>query len=183
MEIEFRWNGVTGRILIDCAVNNDPERLGCPPEAEGFPACTATVEYPMRGYRSLFGWVQLVRSTDNQSHGQSYDMDPILLFFDAPSPYGWYGTAPTLFDAPVRLKVSDMSWECHSFLATTPLDEVMEGRGRCVVPLVGFAWGFDIADGTVTVRDVAPLSRTDWDDHLPILRDAYPTWRFEEGIS
>ncbi|HEV2368267.1 MAG TPA: hypothetical protein VGR90_00240, partial [Acidimicrobiales bacterium] len=73
----------------------------------------------------LLGWVQLVRSTDNASAGERFEMDPLLLFFDAPSPYCWYGTAPTLFDAPFRLRDVAMEWVAHSFLATTPLDEAM----------------------------------------------------------
>jgi hypothetical protein len=35
--------------------------------ARGFPVCTATIDYPGRGYRRFFGWVQRVRSTDTHS--------------------------------------------------------------------------------------------------------------------
>jgi len=183
MEIEFSWSGAIGRVRVDCTVNTEPDEFGAPPEARGFPACTATVSYPLRGYHALFGWVQLVRSTDNQSGGESFEMDPVLLFFDSPSPYAWYGTNPTLFDAPMRWTQTDLHWECHSFLATTPLDEVMEGRGRSVVPLAGFAWGFDIAEGAITVREPSPLSSNDWNAHLATLRDTYPSWRFDDKIS
>lgn len=31
----------------------------------------------------LFGWVQLVRSTDNESGGGEFEVDPFALFGDA----------------------------------------------------------------------------------------------------
>ena len=180
MEIEFTWRDLKGKVLVDCFANNDIEAFGSPPWGEGYPVCSATVSYPAIGFNALFGWVQLVKSNDNESRGAEFEMDPLLLFFDAPSPYAWYGTNPTLFDAPSRPQRVDMSWECHSFLATTPFDAIFEGRGRVVVPLAGFSWGFDIADETITLRDVAKLSRTDWDQHISVLRTAYEAWRFED---
>ncbi len=48
----------------------------------------------------MFGWVQMVRSTDDESVGGRFEMDPFGLFGDVRSPYCWYGTEPTLFDAP-----------------------------------------------------------------------------------
>jgi hypothetical protein len=180
MEIGFTWRESSGTVTVDCFANDDVEALGCPPWSEGYPVCTATVAYPARGYDALFGWVQLVKSTDNESGGTDFEMDPILLFFDAPSPYAWYGTNPTLFDAPGRPQRVDMSWEAHSFLATTPFDAIYEGRGRIVVPLAGFSWGFDTAGETVTLREVARLSRADWERHLPVLRRAYTAWKFED---
>lgn len=108
-------------------------------------------------------------------------MDPLLLFFDAPSPYCWYGTAPTLFDAPFRLRDVAMEWVAHSFLATTPLDEAMRTLKRPVVPLVGFSWGFDIDDGrVVTLHPVAELSPNEWNSHLETLRQTYSDWEFPE---
>jgi hypothetical protein len=180
---EFTWDAEPGRVRVECAPNEDPATLGSPPEAQGFPVCTAMVEFPPRGYRALFGWVQLVRSTDNSSGGERFELDPFALFGDAPSPYSWYGTAPTLFDAPLRLRGAATTWVAHSFLATTPLDEVMRGSARFVVPLVGFSWGFDIVDDQVTVRPVTRLTGEDWNGHLPVLRESYPYWRFREATA
>jgi hypothetical protein len=71
-----------------------------------------------------------------------------------------------------------MEWLAHSFLAVTPLRD----RLRRVVPLLGFSWGFDIADqGRITLRPVARLSAGDWDAHLPHLRKSYPGWEFGSG--
>jgi hypothetical protein len=71
-----------------------------------------------------------------------------------------------------------MEWLAHSFLAVTPLHD----RLRRVVPLLGFSWGFDIADqGRITLRPVARLSAGDWNAHLPYLRKSYPGWEFGGG--
>ena len=87
--------------------------------------CTATVMFPHLGYRSMMGWVQLVCSTDNESHGEKFETDPFALFGDAPSPYCWYGLNPTAVrHAPSRSGSDDLEWEAHSFLAATPLEEV-----------------------------------------------------------
>ena len=67
--------------------------------SEGLSCLYRTVDYPPR-YRSMLGWVQLVRSTDNESGGVRFELDPFGLFGDAPSPYCWYGQRPILFDAP-----------------------------------------------------------------------------------
>ena len=49
----------------------------------------------------MLGWVQVVRSTDNESGGDRFELDPFGLFGDAPSPYCWYGQRP----APLRRSV------------------------------------------------------------------------------
>ena len=149
--------------------------------AEDFPVCTATVDYPARGYRSMLGWVQLVRSTDNESGGDRFELDPFGLFGDAPSPYCWYGQRPTLFDAPSRSVREPLEWVAHSFLATTPLDEVAQLKARRVVPLVGFSWGFRDSGNSVILGDIEVLTDHEWTMHLDVLRQGYPLWVFAEG--
>jgi hypothetical protein len=118
----FEWRGSTGRVQVECIPNDDPGGYGtAASNAFGFPVCTATVRYPRRGYNAMFGWVQMVRSTDNHSAGGRFEMDPFGLFGDMPSPYCWYGTEPTLFDAPSRVDRGPIDWVAHSFLATTPI--------------------------------------------------------------
>jgi hypothetical protein len=65
MEIDFWHDGDQGRVTVTCVPNSDPAAVGKSEEARGFPVCSATIAYPGRGYRALFGWVQLVCSTDN----------------------------------------------------------------------------------------------------------------------
>ena len=73
VQIPFNLKGVEGRVDVTYEANSQPESIGCRPEALGFPMCTATVQYPMRGYDSLMGWVQLVRSDDNASRGEQFE--------------------------------------------------------------------------------------------------------------
>ena len=184
LDVQFSWRTEDGIVRASCAPNTDPDRWGCWwPTAEGFPVCTATVDHPEHGYRSMFGWVQLVRSTDNESAGSRFELDPFALFGDAPSPYCWYGQHPVLFDAPSRAERRPLEWEAHSFLATTPLDEVMSAPRR-VVPLAGFSWGFtDDGLSSVTLHDLRVLGDDDWARHVDLLRQTYPAWRFAEGIA
>ncbi len=182
LDVPFSWRTSDGMARITCVPNTDPEHWGCWwPVAEGFPVCTATVDHADRGYRSMFGWVQLVRSTDNDSAGRNFEIDPFALFGDAPSPFCWYGQHPVLFDAPSRPERRPLDWVAHSFLATTPLDEVMS-TGRRVVPLIGFSWGFtDDGSSRVTLHDLVILGDGEWTAHLDLLRTTYPLWLFAEG--
>jgi hypothetical protein len=184
----FVWRGHTGSVQVECIPNNDPAGYGTvASDAFGFPVCTATVRYPRRGYNAMFGWVQLVRSTDNQSGGEHFEMDPFALFGDVRSPYCWYGTEPTLFDAPSRQDRAPIEWIAYSFLATTPIDEVMQGSPRRVVPLLGFEWGFDIRPemaSLVEVHAVSSIGSSEWAAQLPLLRAEYPSplWTFADAM-
>jgi hypothetical protein len=70
---QFDWDGLTGDVQVECVPIVDPAAYATvADDVVGFPACTAWVRYPRRGYHSMFGWVQLVRSTDNASHGDEF---------------------------------------------------------------------------------------------------------------
>ena len=184
---EFQWDDLRGTITVACIPNDDPGGYGTVggAAAYGFPVCTATVDYPRRGYRSMFGWVQLVRSTDDASGGEQFEPDPFALFGDAHSPYCFYGTEPILFDSPSRLARAPLAWLSYSFLATTPVDEVLAGNPRRVVPLVGFSWGFEVReDDSVALREVGALTTADWEAVVPVLRRQYPSplWTFADSM-
>ncbi len=182
LDVRFAWRGEVGAVHVECIPNSDPASYGCWwSVAQGFPVCTATVDYPARGYHSMFGWVQVVRSTDNESGGVRFEVDPFGLFGDTPSPYCWYGQRPILFDAPSRSVREPLEWVAHSFLATTPLDEVAQLRARRVVPLVGFSWGFTETASSVKLSNIEVLTDREWMMHLDVLRQEYPMWVFSEG--
>jgi hypothetical protein len=184
----FSWRSVSGSVQVECIPNDDPHGFGTvAADAYGYPVCTATVQFPRRGYDAMFGWVQLVRSTDNESAGEQFEVDPFALFADARSPYCWYGTEPTLFDSPSRLVRMPMEWLAYSFLATTPIDELLDGNARRVVPLLGFEWGFDIrpeSPAQIELREVAPIASRAWEAVVPVLRAEYPSplWTFADSF-
>jgi hypothetical protein len=120
--------------------------------------------------------VQPVRSTDNESAGTDFDIDPFTLLGDAPSPYSWYGQCPTLFDAPSRPARHPLEWTPHSFLAATPLNEVADLLPRRVVPVIGFSWGFTDSGSEVELHDVARLPESVRDSHVSVLSQSCPLW-------
>ena len=180
MEIKFNHAGYNGRVLVSVEKTLKPSILGAPESAIDLANCTATVEFDGRGYLQLFGWVQLVRSTDNFSQGRSFEIDPFdpfQLYERAPLPYCWVGVLPKLFDAPSRDERVHLDWVAHSFLAALPL----RGDSRSVTPLLGFSWGFHVADDrNVTLAAASVLTASDWESHLPYLRECYPGWSFTE---
>lgn len=183
LDAAFVWQSESGSVHVECLPNEDPEFWGCWfPIAQGFPVCTATVDYPARGYRAMLGWVQVVRSTDNESAGEHFELDPFGLFGDTPIPYCWYGQRPILFDAPSRpIRQPELEWVAHSFLAATPLDEVGEMKPRRVVPIIGFSWGFTDTGSDVTLHDLVVLPDDAWNGHLELLREGYPWWIFSDA--
>ena len=181
LDIDFRHDGLAGRVHVSCVANLDPQRVGKGTEALGFPVCTATIVYPGEGYRALFGWVQLVRSTDNASGGAAFEMDPARFFEDSPAPYCWYGIRPILFDAPSRDERRPMDWIAYSFLGVTPRDT---GARKLVVPLLGFSWGFRIdASEQIVLLPVEKLAAEHWNDLVSDLKATYPSWEFTVASS
>jgi hypothetical protein len=84
-------------------------------------------------------------------------------------------------------KIERRSNGSYSFLATTPIDEVMEGCPRRVVPLLGFEWGFDVRPEVapiVEMRAVSSIGSNEWAALLPILRAEYPSplWTFADAM-
>jgi hypothetical protein len=151
-----------------------PSDIG-PEWFDGFPACTATVEYETEGYAAVFGWTQLVRSSDNKTGGQAFEMDPFALYADLATPFCWYGVKPTLFDIPFRFRDNPVAWNAHSFLCVASLS-------RNVRAVVGFQWGFEANPESVTIFEPHRLSPSDWDQHITVMAADYPGWSFASGF-
>jgi len=183
LHIPFTLRGITGLISVSVTGNTDPDAIGysllsggLPTDAaRGFPVCRATVTYPAQGYAAMFGWTQMVRSTD--SAPDRFEMDPIALYQQIPTPYAWFGVRPELFDAPSRDSRYDMTWEAHSFLCVSP-DAVLT---RHVQAIAGFSWGFAINQQDITFASPAALGAAIWDTHLELLSTSYPEWIFDNG--
>jgi hypothetical protein len=177
----FGHQGRRGKVTVSCVPCARPSSIGKPEGTEGYPVCKAEIQFGGQGYDAFLGWVQFVRSTDNTSGGREFEMDPLYLFSDSPSPYCFFGPCPTLFDAPSRQSRTPMVWLAHSFLAATPFEQELfdDLRNRRVSPLLGFSWGFEIDNEEgISLHPVRKLSKTAWSEHIPLLRRSYPTWRF-----
>ncbi|BEL04614.1 hypothetical protein Q0Z83_028050 [Actinoplanes sichuanensis] len=175
MHLPFSLRGLPGVIEVTVEVTRDPTELGASPGAVGLPHCRAAVEFPGRGYHGLLGWIQMVRSTDNDSHGKAFEMDPLMFVGAVAHPFGFFGITPTLFDAPGRRTNEDLDWLCHSFLSYI---KDFEGETRVVSAITGFSWGFSRTDGVTTVEPAQRLTSADWNGHLELLHRDHPGWRF-----
>ncbi|MET0740543.1 MAG: hypothetical protein ABWZ26_03205 [Candidatus Nanopelagicales bacterium] len=166
MEIRFEFGDELGRVLVWVGPNADPVAVGKSERDLGVPVCSASVEFSARGYRSLLGWVQLVR--DSSTAADRFEIDPFDLFADSNAPFAWYGFRPVLFDAPSRCRTGAVQWQAHSFLTIGPWDV----DRRRVVPLVGFAWGYDQdSEDRLHLAPVRLLGPADWDGHRPYLAE------------
>ena len=183
LRIPFVLRGISGQVAVSITRNTDPDAVGYlllsggrPTDAaRGFPVCRARVTYPAEGYAAMFGWTQMVRSTD--SAPDRFDMDPIALYQQVATPYAFFGVRPELFDAPSRDSRDDMAWEAHSFLCVSP-DAVLTRR---VQAIAGFSWGFTITGQDFSFARPAALGSEAWDSHLGLLTTSYPDWTFDSG--
>ena len=182
LHIEFSLRSVVGAVDVSVSRNTDGTLSGyallfgadVAESVRDFPVCSASVSYPAPGYAAMFGWTQMVRSSDASG---DFETDPIAIYRDVATPFAWYGLRPTLFDAPSRDTRDDMDWECHSFLCISP-DAVITAR---VQAIVGFSWGFKISGSQIVFAAPARLGPAAWDSHLDLLRSSYPAWIFDAG--
>ncbi|MFY1696440.1 MULTISPECIES: hypothetical protein [unclassified Solwaraspora] len=175
MQIYFDFDGDQGRVSVEVVPNDDPVAVGKSERELGMPVCTASVEFSARGYRSMLGWVQLV---SEPSTADRFEIDPFDLFADSTAPFAWYGFRPVLFDAPSRWRAGAVQWRAHSFLTIGPWDL----DRRLVVPLVGFAWGYEQdPQDRLRLLQLRLLGPADWDSHRPYMIEKYPAWKFSDG--
>jgi hypothetical protein len=183
MRIPFTLRGIAGQVDISITANTDPDAIGYPllfdgsplDFARGFPICRATVIYPAEGYAAVFGWTQMVRSTDQTGR---FEMDPIAIYAHVATPFAWFGVKPEAFDAPSRESLYDMVWEAHCFLCVSP-DAVLTPQVQAVC---GFSWGFTVESSQIHFTEAEALTAQAWDAHLDVLQASYPNWTFDEGF-
>jgi hypothetical protein len=175
---DFSLRDLPGWVAVTVEPNQDPEALGKPPAAREFPVCTAEVTYRGRGYRAALGWIQLVQSTDADSGGEQFEMDPFEPLGQSAHPFCFFGFAPTLFDAPSRESRAPVDWTAHTFLCF-----IAGNRDRREArAILGFSWGFSIRDEIFSYDCPAVLTPSDWDDHLSLLGREHPAWDFAHGF-
>jgi len=176
MDLPYRWNGAEGLVRVEVRVNDDPAALGCEEIARGFPYCRATVEPPAIGYADMLGWVQLVESSHR---GNGFEIDTFEPLGSVSHPFAFFGSAPTLFDAPHS---DDEDWDflAHSFLCGLG-GKLLEFRHEALAVL-GFSWGFSKRGRKIEFFGPDPLAASDWDAHREYLTRRFPDWTFASGF-
>jgi hypothetical protein len=177
MELPYRWNDRDGKVEVEVRTNEDPAAVGCSNYARGFPICTATIEHPAVGYADMLGWVQLLDRSDLEG---GFVIDALELVTEVSHPFAYFGSAPTLFDAPHADELGNWDFLAHSFLC---------GRGGELYPprfevraVLGFSWGFSKRGSRIQWFGPEPLPEEVWDDHLPYLRQEFELWKFAAGF-
>lgn len=179
-EASFSVSG-RGRCDVTFTVepDDDPERHGLGliglyddiKVVKGYPIVRGTVSSPIsRTYASIYGWLQITNAP-----GEPWVMDNYPMFEDLNSPLIYWGSEPTLVDAPNRSNVERYDWVARSFLCYTP--DV--GMTKRVVPILAFEWGFWIEDYKPYVKELRQLEILSWNDHLEMLRGRFPKWTFD----
>ena len=177
MDLPYRWNGTDGRVRAEVSVNDDPAAMGCGDYARGFPYCLAKIEHPAIGYADMLGWVQLA---DSISREEGFEIDELKFLTEVTHPFAYFGSAPTLFDAPHTDELDDWDFTVHTFLCGLG-GELVEFR-REVRAVLGFSWGFSKRGSRIEIFGPDVLSAADWDDHRGYLGRRYPRWSFAAGF-
>lgn len=171
--LPYRWGDTEGIVRVEIRINEDPIALGCWEAARGFPYLRATIEPPARGYADALGWVQLL---DSSFESPGFHIDSFQPFGHLSHPFGFYGFAPTFFDAPFTDENKDWDFLAHSFLCG--LGGRLGDEQRDIRAVLGFSWGFSKRGTEFEYIPPVPLAPADWDAHLDYLTGAYPDWAF-----
>jgi hypothetical protein len=172
IELPYRWAGTEGTVGVEIRVNDDPAALGCSELARGYPYMRATIEPPAKGYADALGWVQLLDSSLREG---GFLLDYFEPLGPVPHPFGFYGFAPTFFDAP-HSDEDDWDFLAHSFLCGLG-GEILD-QERDVRAVLGFSWGFSKRGEVFEYLGPEPLGPDAWEAHLEYLTGAYPDWTF-----
>jgi hypothetical protein len=195
--IPFQLRGCDGKLAVYYGTNTDPVKAGFDFLAGlnfdanlclGYPVIHARVEdYAGSGYRTIFGWIQLVTRMDQDSIDPAQARTTISTSIDiAPAfqelnlPFVCFGNLPQFFDAPC-LNINESArlvWTADTFLTTTPLRSAEEPI-QC---LACFRWGYIETNVPGQSPVILPLEVTSpeaWNKHLPFLAKEYSNWTFE----
>jgi hypothetical protein len=177
LDFKFERGGSAACVRAELWVNEDPAAYGCPEFARGFPVMRATIEPPGRGYQDLLGWIQVIRAP--KLFGAGLHLDSLEMLTEVTHPFGYFGLAPTSFDAPHTDAYRELDWTAHTFLGgTAGIHQPKEAWAA-----LGFSWGYVIRDGEVSVTGFTKLGADAWDADLPFLSAKCPAWSFAPGFS
>lgn len=108
-------------------------------------------------------------------------MDVYPPFCDLNYPFAFWGSEPTLIDAPNR-DITDSKWEGYDWTARSFLTyDPKAAMEKVVLPILAFEWGFRIHDGKVLVKKLRQLDVKVWNEHLDLFRTQYHGWEFRDA--
>jgi hypothetical protein len=177
LELAFFARGLAGSVHVELAANDDPEATGhglIAPDFDreafrGFPIASAEMDYPGRGPRGLFYWIQTVTQehTDGTRVAATDCVHP---------PFYLFGYRPPFMDAPANPTHPDMDWTARTFLVEDP----RVAGSLTFAPLAGFAWGYRLRGGKVErLLELRPCGTEDWDSVREVYAAEFPELRLE----
>jgi hypothetical protein len=172
LELPFGSRGLEGVVRVELAVNDDPEATGHGLIATdfdrdafaGFPIASAEIDYPGRGPRGIFYWLQTVHQ-ELADGGREAAVDSLY------PPFYLFGYRPPFMDAPANPGHPDMDWEARTFLVEDPR---VVGSST-FKPLTGFVWGYRLRGGKVErLLELRPADPADWEALGTVYAAEYP---------
>lgn len=147
----------------------------------GFPTVKLEVALDQAGYWNDLGWVQWVRQEFPEGRGNVGIVDRAPSMKNVDVPFAAFGYCPTFFDAPAWTSRPAVRWRAWAFLCTLPI----MSRREPIVPLVGFEWGYDIAErgAEPDAHPLARASRQMWSSVRDELVARHRSWRFARDLS
>jgi hypothetical protein len=193
LHIPFEHNGRRGTVAVTYGVTEDPSVSGFDAlpgmgfdlaQCRGCPTMRGVIDsYDGTGYRTLFGWIQIVtgvRTTSGKPADTDISIDKLPAMQDIATPFASMGNLPQIFDAPCsNLNGYDsLHWTADTFLTTVPI----RTRDEEIRRLAGFRWGYtehaDTVHHPIATLPLTVTAAQEWNALLPVLRKAYSGWRF-----
>ena len=144
-------------------------------ELKGFPVMKATVAFNGKGYRAIFGWIQIVHLDFPHDGRKKAIVDVVPSHIGLGVPFTYFGHLPTLFDAPARHPRSHGSFTAEAFLCKPPL----LARTGAIEFIAGFRWGYKIngISGELEHLPVKRIGASAWAKHRGLIVKKYPKWK------
>ena len=197
--IPFELNRKPGVLKVCYDVNRGPTDSGFDLFAGGGFDVTMCLGYPNmrafvtsyegKGYYTACAWIQIVtrrefvslEAAEPVAIVPSVDTHPTLVELGVP--FFALGYPAEIFDAPCSNLngLARLEWIADTFLVTMP----HRANDHHIAYIVGFRWGYveyDLAGKRQA--ESSPLVVTDvlaWRQHLPLLRDQFGKWQYQEA--
>jgi hypothetical protein len=157
--------------------------------AIGYPTMRAFVQsYEGTGYYTASAWIQIITRReftaldDAQPSAIVPSVDVNETLYELGVPFFGIGYPAEIYDAPCNnLGYSaKLEWIADTFFVTMP----SRINNNTIMRLAGFQWGYVEFDLNQKRQvEIAPLAITGiehWQQHLPLLRNAFSKWRYAD---